>query len=104
MKEITQDFRNFLYVAWKHLNLPSPTKVQFDIADYLQNAPRRAVIQAFRGVGKSWICSAFVCWNLLKNPDLKFLVVSASKTRADDFSTFTKRTFIYTRSKNGNLP
>ena len=91
MKEITQDFRNFLYIAWKHLNLPSPTKVQFDIADYLQNAPRRAVIQAFRGVGKSWICSAFVCWNLLKNPDLKFLVVSASKTRADDFSTFTKR-------------
>ena len=78
-------------MAWKHLNLPSPTPVQFDIADYLQNAPRRAVIQAFRGIGKSWICSAFVCWNLLRNPDLKFLVVSASKTRADDFSTFTKR-------------
>lgn len=91
MKEITQDFRNFLYLAWKHLSLPSPTPVQFDIADYLQNAPRRAVIQAFRGIGKSWICSAFVCWNLLRNPNLKFLVVSASKTRADDFSTFTKR-------------
>ena len=91
MKEITHDFRNFLYIAWKHLNLPSPTPVQFDIADFLQNAPRRAVIQAFRGIGKSWICSAFVCWNLLRNPDLKFLVVSASKTRADDFSTFTKR-------------
>ena len=91
MKEVTQDFRNFLYLAWKHLSLPSPTPVQFDIADYLQNAPRRAVIQAFRGIGKSWICSAFVCWNLLRNPNLKFLVVSASKTRADDFSTFTKR-------------
>ena len=91
MKEITQDFRNFLYLAWRHLSLPSPTPVQFDIADFLQNAPRRTVIQAFRGVGKSWICSAFVCWNLLRNPNLKFLVVSASKTRADDFSTFTKR-------------
>ena len=55
MKEVTQDFRNFLYLAWRHLSLPSPTPVQFDIADYLQNAPRRAVIQAFRGVGKSWI-------------------------------------------------
>jgi len=91
MKEVTQDFRNFLYLAWRHLSLPSPSPVQFDIANYLQNAPRRAVIQAFRGIGKSWICSAFVCWHLLRNPDLKFLVVSASKTRADDFSTFTKR-------------
>jgi hypothetical protein len=88
---ISGDFRNFLYLAWKYLNLPNPTPVQYDIADYLQNCPRRAVIQAFRGIGKSWICSAFVCWNLLRNPDLKFLVVSASKSRSDDFSTFTKR-------------
>lgn len=88
---VTTDFRNFLYLTWKHLNLPNPTAVQYDIADFLQNAPRRTVIQAFRGIGKSWICSAFVCWNLLRNPDLKFLVVSASKSRADDFSTFTKR-------------
>ena len=29
------DFRNFLYLTWKHLNLPEPTKVQYDIADYI---------------------------------------------------------------------
>ena len=90
MSDVTRDFRNFLYVVWKHLNI-EPTPVQYDIADFLQKAPRRSVIQAFRGAGKSWICSAFVCWNLLRNPNLKFLVVSASKNRADDFSTFTKR-------------
>jgi hypothetical protein len=90
MSDITRDFRNFLYLVWKHLNI-EPTPVQYDIANFLQNAPRRSVIQAFRGAGKSWICSAFVCWNLLRNPNLKFLVVSASKNRADDFSTFTKR-------------
>ena len=28
---------------------------------------------------------------LLINPELKVLVVSASKTRSDDFSTFTQR-------------
>jgi len=90
MNDITRDFRNFLYLVWKHLNI-EPTPVQYDIANYLQTAPRRCVIQAFRGAGKSWICSAFVCWNLLRDPNLKFLVVSASKNRADDFSTFTKR-------------
>ena len=84
MSDITRDFRNFLYLVWKHLNI-EPTPVQYDIADFLQKAPRRSVIQAFRGAGKSWICSAFVCWNLLRNPDLKFLVVSASKNRADSY-------------------
>jgi hypothetical protein len=85
------DFRIFMYVVWKHLGLPEPTPVQYDIANYLQNGPRRSVIEAFRGVGKSWITSAFVCWLLLNNPQLKILVVSASKERADAFSTFVKR-------------
>jgi hypothetical protein len=84
-------FKNFLWLAWKHLGLPEPTPVQYDIADYLQGGPRRLVIEAFRGVGKSYITSAFACHQLLLNPEQKILVVSASKIRADDFSTFTQR-------------
>ena len=86
-----RDFRNFLYVCWKHLNLPDPTPVQYDIADFIQNGPRRLVVEAFRGVGKSWITSAFVIHQLLLDPTKNILVVSASKSRADDFSTFTLR-------------
>jgi hypothetical protein len=85
------DFRKFLYVVWKHLGLPDPTPVQYDIAHFLQHGPRRAVIEAFRGVGKSWITSAFACWLLYENAQLKILVTSASKVRADDFTTFTLR-------------
>lgn len=80
-----------MFIVWKHLGLPDPTDVQYDIAHYLQHGQRRVVIEAFRGVGKSWITSAFVCWLLLTNPQLKILVVSASKERADAFSTFVKR-------------
>jgi len=86
-----QDFRNFLFLTWKHLSLPDPTPTQYDIAEYVDNGPRRCCIQAFRGVGKSWITSAYVCHQLLLNPALNILVVSASKTRSDDFSTFTLR-------------
>jgi hypothetical protein len=85
------DFRNFLYVVWKHLNLPDPTPVQYDVAQYLQHGPKRCVIEAFRGVGKSYVTSAFVVWLLYCNPQLNILVVSASKDRADQFSSFTKR-------------
>jgi len=86
---LKKDFRNFLWVVWKRLNLPSPTKVQYDIASYLQHGPRRLMIEAFRGVGKSWITSAFVVWLLLNDPTCNIMVVSGSKDRADDFSTFT---------------
>jgi hypothetical protein len=86
-----KDFRNFLYIVWKHLHLPDPTPIQYDIANKIQNGPKRQVVEAFRGVGKSWITSAFVVHQLLLDPTLNFLVVSASKNRADDFSTFTLR-------------
>ena len=90
MKEI-EDFRNFLFVVWKELNLPNPTPLQYEIAEYMQHGPKRSIIEAFRGCGKSWICSAFAVHQLLLDPSKNILVVSASKTRSDDFSTFTLR-------------
>ena len=89
--EQLKDFRNFLYLVWKELNLPEPTPIQYEIAEYMQSGDKRAIIEGFRGVGKSWICSAFVVHQLLLDPSKNILVVSASKTRADDFSTFTLR-------------
>lgn len=85
------DFRNFLFLVWKHLQLPDPTAIQYDIAAALQHGPRRMIVEAFRGIGKSWITAALVCWLLLLDPQLKILVVSASKERADSFSVFVKR-------------
>jgi len=84
-----EDFRVFLAVTWKYLRLPPPTSAQLEIAHYLQHGSSRIIVEAFRGVGKSWITSAFVCWLLLRNPQLKIMVVSAAKDRADNFTTFT---------------
>jgi hypothetical protein len=91
MEKVVSDFRNFLFLVWKHLRLPSPTPMQYEIADYLQHGPKRQIIEAFRGEGKSWITSAYVLWRLLRDPNEKFLIVSASKQRSDDFSIFTQR-------------
>ena len=86
-----EDFKAFLWAVWKFLGLPDPTPVQYDMADYLQHGPKRKVIMAFRGVGKSWITATFALWMLYCDPQKKILVVSASKQRADDFSTFCMR-------------
>lgn len=88
---LRNEFKVFLYVVWDALGLPEPTRSQLALADWLQYGPKRLVIQAFRGVGKSWVCSAYVCWLLYCDPQLNILVVSASRTRSDDFSTFTLR-------------
>lgn len=88
---IKADFRNFLFICWKHLGLPDPTPEQYDIAYFLQHGPKKKMIMAFRGVGKSWVYGAFMAWRLLCNPDWKIMAVSASKTYADALSQFVKR-------------
>lgn len=89
--QLKNDFRYFLTAVWTHLNLPTPTRAQLCIAEYLQHGPKRLQIQAFRGVGKSWITAAFVLWTLYNDADKKIMVVSASKDRADSFSIFCQR-------------
>jgi hypothetical protein len=88
---VLADFRNFLFVLWKHLGLREPTFIQYDIGQYLQHGPRRRIIQAFRGVGKSWITAAFVLWRLCRNPNERILVVSANEDRATQFTIFCRR-------------
>jgi hypothetical protein len=86
------DFRNFLFVIWKHLSLPTPTKRQYEFAQFLQTCPnRRRMIRAFRGAGKSWVCYAYICWRLYCDQQVNILVISASKAKADEFSTFVRQ-------------
>ena len=53
-QKATADFPTFLYLMWKYLGLPKPTRAQYAMAEYLQHGPRLRVLCAFRGIGKSW--------------------------------------------------
>ena len=96
LEALQGDFKLFLQALWDQLDLPSPTRAQYAIADYLQNGPKRLQIQAFRGVGKSWITGAFVLWTLFNNPEKKIMIISASKERADNMSIFLQKLIIET--------
>jgi len=93
---LKNDFKLFLQALWSELDLPNPTRAQYAIADYLQHGPKRLQIQAFRGVGKSWITGAFVLWTLFNNPEKKIMIISASKERADNMSIFLQKLIIET--------
>ena len=93
---LKDDFKLFLQALWEQLDLPSPTRAQYSIADYLQHGPKRLQIQAFRGVGKSWITGAFVLWTLFNDNERKIMIISASKERADNMSIFLQKLIIET--------
>jgi|TARA_R110000851_G_scaffold102268_2_gene218781 hypothetical protein len=85
-----KDFRNFAHVIWMHLELPVLTAIQNDICHYLQHGGDRTQIVAFRGVGKSYVTAAYVCWLLWKDNELKIMIVSAGRDRADAFAIFCR--------------
>ena len=92
IKKAKADFRVFVFILWRTLGLPEPTPIQYDIAKSLMNPMSdRFIIQGFRGVAKSYLTCAYAVWQLWKNPQIKVLVVSASKDRADANAVFIKR-------------
>ncbi|AGK86554.1 terminase large subunit [Synechococcus phage S-CBP1] len=96
LEALKGDFKLFLQALWQQLDLPSPTRAQYAIADYLQHGPKRLQISAFRGVGKSWITGAFVLWTLFNDAEKKIMIISASKERADNMSIFLQKLIIET--------
>lgn len=86
------DFLKFLWFVWTRLLLlPKPTRIQLDIAKFLTGGGRRRFIQAFRGVGKTFLTAAYVVWRLWKNPDMKIMIVSANEAFATEIAQFIKQ-------------
>jgi len=90
-EELQSDFRNFAFRAWQVLGLPQPSRVQYDICDFLQNGPDRRMIQAMRGAGKSYLTAAYTAWRLYRNPNTTVLCVSAVQTRAREFILLVRK-------------
>ena len=70
------------------------TPVQLQIADYIENGPKRRVISAFRGCGKSTLASMLVLYKLYNNPDEKILIISASMSRSEAMSAWVLKTIV----------
>ena len=81
---LRSNFRLFIRHVWTHvLQLPAPTKVQDDIARFLEDGPSLRAIQGYRGVGKSFLTCAYVVWCLWNDPQHRILIVSATATAAE---------------------
>lgn len=87
-----ESFPLFCNFVWKTIGLPPLTPIQNDIAKTLQHPhSNRMIIMGFRGVAKSFITCAYVVWSLWRDPQVKVMIVSANKERADANATFIKK-------------
>ena len=91
LKTLVNDFRSYLNYVWEGINLPCPTPIQTDMAKTLMTGDKRLLIEAFRGVGKTYITGAYVTWRLLRNPNEKVLIVSQSGPHSDAIAQFIRR-------------
>ena len=91
IKLAISDFKVFLRLTWEHLRLPQPTRMQYYIADYLQEGHKRSQLEALRGIGKTWITGAFVAWRLLRDPNEKILIISQSGAHSDNIAIFIRK-------------
>lgn len=90
-RRLHDDFRVFVWFLWRHLKLPDPTPRQYEIAQYLAKGPRRRMIQAFRGCGKTWLTCAYALWRLYRNPNERVKIVSANEDKAIENAVFIRR-------------
>ena len=86
-----RSFPNFVGYCWYHLQLPPPTPVQYEIAEYLQFGPPRRILLGFRGVAKTWLTAAYTVFSLNKDTEEKVVVASGTKAYADNISTFMQQ-------------
>lgn len=92
LKEFYDNFPLFVALVWNYIGLPKPTPIQLDIAKTLQHLPNnRFILEGFRGVAKSFITCAYAVWRLWRDPQIKIMIVSANKERADANAVFVKK-------------
>lgn len=91
LKKLINDFPTFLEYVYSYIGLGKPTSGQNRIAEILGENPKELILQAPRGVGKSWITGIFGTWRLLRNPDEKILIVSGTSGLSEDVSKFMRR-------------
>ena len=94
IEKCKRNFKNFLYVVFQYINLPSPTEIQYAIADELQYKESDLILNGFRGVAKSTITGIYVAWLLFKDPvNTQIIYVGANQEEAKKFMKFTRGLF-----------
>ena len=86
------NFIVFVSYAFAWLNLPRPTYNQYLMALHISNTENKSrMLMAMRGLAKSLMAQIYTVWRLYRDLDEHILVMSASGTRAKNFTAFVQK-------------
>ena len=83
-EQLRKSFAFCLTETWRLCpdNLPTPDRIQLDMADFMQNGPKRRGIRGFRGLSKTWLACAYLLWRFLRDVDERALFTSQNRSHA----------------------
>jgi len=82
-KATFHDFKEFADLGMQYLGFKI-SDMQLDIADYMQNGPKKRMVQAQRGEAKSTLAALYAVWCLVQDQSWRILVVSGGEKQASD--------------------
>ena len=91
--ELLEDSFIIFYIhAFAYLGLPRPSRSQLELAMFISDSknPHR-MLQCLRGLSKSLTAQIYTVWRLLRDLDEHILVMSATGTRASNFTAFVQK-------------
>ena len=84
IEKLAGNFEFFCQELWEAVGLPDLAKHQRQIANWLQNGPRRRGVRAFRGASKTWVTLAYCLWRLFRDSNDRIMLVSKSEKHSKD--------------------
>ena len=86
-------FRNFAeFAALGMMKLGFKiSRIQYDIAEFMQHGGLKRMVQAQRGQAKSTLAALYIIWRLGQDPSTRTLIVSGAGQQADDIAILIVR-------------
>lgn len=87
-KDPLRHFGNFMYKTWKTLNFPVPTKIAYDVADFMENGGDLLIVMGFRGMAKSYIAVTKGLHACYVDPEEAMVLTTSATTRGASQNSF----------------
>src|SRR5690625_2159074 len=94
MAEEYSDFVDFARDGMEFLGF-NITKMQADIAKYMQEGPRLSMVMSQRGEAKSTLAALRGVWGIVQDPKTRVLIISAGEDKASEVASVIIRMIMH---------
>lgn len=87
-KDPLRNFGNYLWKTWRSLNFPDPSRIAYDVADYMVTGGDRLIVMGFRGMAKSYIAITKGLHEVYIDPEEAMVLTTSATTRGATLNSY----------------